>query len=59
MVRSAIASVRHRTGGSDEATVIVNWLKTDHGLGLGHGHAHAMAIVQLIKQARAQAQAQA
>ncbi|HEX2754671.1 MAG TPA: DUF4287 domain-containing protein [Candidatus Limnocylindrales bacterium] len=45
--------MRHRTGGSDEATVIVNWLKTDHGLG------HAMAIVQLIKQARAQAQAQA
>jgi hypothetical protein len=54
-VRIAIASVRHRTGGSDEATVIVNWLKTDHGL----GHGHAMAIVQLIKQARAQAQARA
>ena len=31
-----------------KATVIVNWLKADYGL----GHGHAMAIVAVIKRAR-------
>jgi hypothetical protein len=31
-----------------KATVIVNWLKADYGLGRGH----AMAIVAVIKRAR-------